>query len=960
MNKIQYFDIDTVSNDKRNIKGFILDNKIKLILISDPDINMSSCSVAIGAGHLQDNFEGTAHFLEHLLFMGSEKYPEQNEYHSYIQVNGGNDNAFTGDNITCYYISLETTFLKKGIEMLSWFFRAPLLDEKHISSEMEIINSEHQKNILMDNWIMDDIFKNFIMNEPKSKYVKFGTGNNESLKNITKNDIMQYYNKYYTTDNMYVCIVDSKNLNDMIDNYIGYFNDIPTKISNDSNRFIKEKINLIPNNLIVFKSSSEYLFINFHLIIDAIEKDLQDYQLVILLNNLITCEYTKSLGFYLKENNYIKDLFSNIDYFYDYQAHINIQTILTDKDIDKFNQICYSTINYINNLLNLTENEFIDIYNNFKNTRFLNLLYDSNSDPIYVSNNTVENMIKGNLKESIIRNYLIPEYENITYVKFIEMIKYVQIKITTNINYYELNDSKYTKTKWYNSLYYINNIDFNKLTNKKFENFDYEVLNIIGIKNFSVKMNLQTEIIDKSKMPELIYKNDFIKQEIYLLETNKYNKPISNITIIRKNNCFLDPYNKIIVGIYIGLCDKILNYYLETMFGYKLSFSISVTKEYLIYNFYGINNIINNFISNIIKIIHPNILFQNTNINKYYETIIKDTIEVINNLKYNSPYIMCSKYVSYLFDNNLLPNEKLKYISKLSLNEFKEKINICLKYSYEYYLLIGINKFGYNHSSFNYDNNYYDYNNDNYIKGIIDMISIDPKNFLIIDNIKDINEKKINFIDYKIIPKFINPQEINNCIIRYWKISNIEFNSKLDILDIKTVKNIIRHRLISSFVAEILNEPLFDRIRTIDKLGYIVKSDYKTINNNNKIYFIILFLVQSSYSINKVSDSISNFNDYIFEDLKNNYGNYLEKFKLLKKSKLLQLEKPFSDLSEEISTYIETIITKIFDFNLNDLFYNVCKTIDFSNDIEPIINCVVKKNSTYHNIILDKLLKKID
>ena len=110
------------------------------------------------------------------------------------------------------------------------------------------------------------------------------------------------------------------------------------------------------------------------------------------------------------------------------------------------------------------------------------------------------------------------------------------------------------------------------------------------------------------------------------------------------------------------------------MYGYKLSFSISVTKEYLIYNFYGINNIINNFISNIIKIIHPNILFQNTNINKYYGTIIKDTIEVINNLKYNSPYIMCSKYVSYLFDNNLLPNEKLKYISKLSLNEFKEKI----------------------------------------------------------------------------------------------------------------------------------------------------------------------------------------------------------------------------------------------------------------------------------------------
>jgi insulysin len=162
MNYIQYFDIQLSSNEKRNIKGIELENKIKLILISDPEINMSSCSVAVGAGYLQDDFQGTAHFLEHLLFMGSEKYPEQNDYHSYIQINGGYDNAFTTENMTCYYLSLETSFLKKGIEMLSWFFRSPLLDESHIKSEMEIIDSEHNKNILIDNWIMDDVFKNFI------------------------------------------------------------------------------------------------------------------------------------------------------------------------------------------------------------------------------------------------------------------------------------------------------------------------------------------------------------------------------------------------------------------------------------------------------------------------------------------------------------------------------------------------------------------------------------------------------------------------------------------------------------------------------------------------------------------------------------------------------------------------------------------------------------------------------
>ncbi len=69
MNYIQYFDINTASNEKRTIKGIELENKIKIIFISDPNINSSSCSVAVGAGYLQDEFEGTAHFLEHLLFM---------------------------------------------------------------------------------------------------------------------------------------------------------------------------------------------------------------------------------------------------------------------------------------------------------------------------------------------------------------------------------------------------------------------------------------------------------------------------------------------------------------------------------------------------------------------------------------------------------------------------------------------------------------------------------------------------------------------------------------------------------------------------------------------------------------------------------------------------------------------------------------------------------------------------
>ena len=161
------------------------------------------------------------------------------------------------------------------------------------------------------------------------------------------------------------------------------------------------------------------------------------------------------------------------------------------------------------------------------------------------------------------------------------------------------------------------------------------------------------------------------------------------------------------------------------------------------------------------------------------------------------------------------------------------------------------------------------------------------------------------------------------------------------------------------FVSDMLNEPLFDKIRTIDKLGYIVKADSKTIYSlNNSLYFIILYLVQSSYSIDRINESITNFNKFIIKDIKNNYEDYLEKFRLLKESKLIEFNKPFSDLIEEISTYIESIISKNFIFNINSLYKEICSEINFSDDIEPIIYNIVKNKSDDYNIILNK--KKID
>lgn len=69
-------------SDKRLYKLIRLDNKLQCLLISDKEADKSAASLDVKVGCALDPkpLYGTAHFLEHMLFMGTKKYPKENEY----------------------------------------------------------------------------------------------------------------------------------------------------------------------------------------------------------------------------------------------------------------------------------------------------------------------------------------------------------------------------------------------------------------------------------------------------------------------------------------------------------------------------------------------------------------------------------------------------------------------------------------------------------------------------------------------------------------------------------------------------------------------------------------------------------------------------------------------------------------------------------------------------------------
>jgi insulysin len=951
LNKFQYFNIYQTVNDKRDMKGLILDNGIKIVLISDKNIITSSCSIAVNAGYQNDDYEGTAHFLEHLLFMGSEKFPSQNEYHSYVSVCGGMDNAFTGDSITCYYLEIESHFMKKGVEMLSWFFRKPILDMNLIKSEMEIINSEHDKNILSDAWIMDDIMKKLIK---PSKYTKFGTGNCESLKNITRDDILEYYNKNYTTDNIYVCIIDSKSIEEMINDYVLYFNEIAEKKSLENKKKIDE-LELIDQNLIIYKSISEYNFFNIMLFMNCNCKNQEEYIIVNFINYLLDVEYEKSISYYLKENNLIKNINSHINYYFDDKALLNVNIILIDNNIDNLNEVYCQFYTYLNIIKNINEIDFEIIYNTYQKINLLYSMYGENSlSSSDITNDVIDNMINGKLELSIMRKNYVNDYKVSIFNMYKEIINSVIIKLSTNIDIYK--NSSFIKSKWYNTKYFISeyeNIDLKKISKKN--NYEYDIKNIIGIKNFKIESNILLKKINKKKIPTLIYKNN--NREIYLLEENKYEKPICTINVIRRNIKLLDNNNNLIMSIYISLCEKILNYYLKVMGLYHVYFTISTHNEYLIYSYTGLDYIVNNvFINEINKLINIDTIFSNKNIENHFLQIKRDFLENLSNTKYNSPHSLCLSYLGYTLKNSLTPKMKTKFIENLSLEKFKNiLINECLLYDYEYYIIIGINK-NKNNTKIIYENIQdditYDFNKDDYLKNIISMLSINENRFYRknIDYSVDNNIKTINYTLAK--NEYNSGREINNCIVNYGVIYNGKYSIINNNYNEEFVHDIIKNKLIASIVTHLLSEPLFDHVRTIEKLGYIVKCNYTFIDKHDNFSIILFYLIQSNYDVDILNKSIDNFNKFMLKDIKKNYDSYFEKFNSLKKSKLLELKKPFSNLLQEISCYIDSFVNKIYIFNINEIIYKICKKIKF-NDIIEVLNIFLNNKLKKYSIILN-------
>ena len=203
------------NTDRSEYRTLILDNGLRVILLSDPDLNISSASLVVGAGSYNDPEDraGLAHFLEHMLFLGSEKFPGESEYGSFLQSNGGYSNAYTAGDHTNYHFEINHQGFEGALDRFSQFFVAPLFNPDFTKREMNAVDSEFEKNLQHDGWRQQEIFRTLVREEHPERH--FAIGNLKTLGGIKRKEFIDFYNRFYSANQMALSMTSNNSLDQM-------------------------------------------------------------------------------------------------------------------------------------------------------------------------------------------------------------------------------------------------------------------------------------------------------------------------------------------------------------------------------------------------------------------------------------------------------------------------------------------------------------------------------------------------------------------------------------------------------------------------------------------------------------------------------------------------------------------------------------------------------------------------
>ncbi len=204
------------------VNKYIQGNGLSVLL--EPIEGVVSVSVGLwikkGSRHEREDQYGYAHFVEHMLFKGTEKYTAK-EIAQKVDRVGGQHNAATNREYTCYYINVVSDYLELALEILSDMYNNSLFDADELAKERNVIMEEiRMYEDTPDEYILDLFMERMLNGHPLSHSI---LGTIEGIKKTTRESLTGFYNEHYVNDNVIIAIAGSFEEKKAVDLIAKYF-----------------------------------------------------------------------------------------------------------------------------------------------------------------------------------------------------------------------------------------------------------------------------------------------------------------------------------------------------------------------------------------------------------------------------------------------------------------------------------------------------------------------------------------------------------------------------------------------------------------------------------------------------------------------------------------------------------------------------------------------------------------
>lgn len=184
-----------------NPKTFTLKNGLQVIFVDTKTFPTLTTLLLVGAGSRYENEKnnGIAHFLEHMFYKGSKKYPNPKIISQIIEGMGGHWNAFTSKDYTGYYIKASTDHFQKIIDILSDILLNSLFEISEIEKEKGVIVEEINMYEDTPQRRIGEIFEGLMyQNSPLGFDI---AGNKKTVTSFDRNTFLDYMNSLYHPNN---------------------------------------------------------------------------------------------------------------------------------------------------------------------------------------------------------------------------------------------------------------------------------------------------------------------------------------------------------------------------------------------------------------------------------------------------------------------------------------------------------------------------------------------------------------------------------------------------------------------------------------------------------------------------------------------------------------------------------------------------------------------------------------